>query len=81
MLKHVIEIVNGFDLKDKLVAQTFDGADVMSGRIGGWQTKVKEHYPKALFIHCFSNSLNLVLSQAALNIKDCTIFLTGIGYF
>lgn len=85
MLKHVIEIVNEFDLKDKLVAWatefwTYDGAAVMSGDIGGLQAKVQEHYPKALFIHCFSHSLNLVLSQAASNIRDCKIFfqtLTG----
>lgn len=41
----------------------------MSGHVGGLQAKVKELYPKALFVHCLSLSLNLVLSQVASNIK------------
>ncbi|XP_022160087.1 zinc finger MYM-type protein 1-like [Myzus persicae] len=84
LLKHVIDIVNRYELKHKLVAQTYDGAAVMSGHVGGLQVKVKELYPKALFVHCFSHSLNLVLSQSASNIKDCKIFfqtLTGMGSF
>jgi len=86
-LKHVINIINRFELKDKLdkLAQTDDGAAVMTGHIGGLQAKVKELYTKALFVHCFSNLLNLGLSQAASNIKDCKIFffqvLTGMGSF
>jgi len=42
----------------------------MSGRVGELQAKVKELYPKPFFVHCFNYSLNLVLSQAASNIKD-----------
>ncbi|XP_025203219.1 SCAN domain-containing protein 3-like [Melanaphis sacchari] len=53
LLKHVIDIVNRYELKHKLVAQTYDGAAVMSGHVGGLQVKVKELYPKALFVHCF----------------------------
>ncbi|KAL4104452.1 hypothetical protein QTP88_019753 [Uroleucon formosanum] len=84
LFKHVIDIVNRYELKHKLVAQTYDGAAVMSGHVRGLQVKVKELYPKALFVHCFSHSLNLVLSQSASNIKDCKIFfqtLTGMGSF
>ncbi|KAL4130820.1 hypothetical protein QTP88_008201 [Uroleucon formosanum] len=84
LFKHIIDIVNRYELKYKLVAQTYDGAVVMSGHVGGLQVKVKELYPKASFVHCFSHSLNLVLSQSASNIKDCKIFfqtLTGMGSF
>ncbi|KAL4083837.1 hypothetical protein QTP88_029153 [Uroleucon formosanum] len=84
LFKHVIDIVNRYELKHKLVAQTYDGAAVMSGHVGGLQVKVKELYPKVLFVHCFSHSLNLVLSQSTSNIKDCKIFfqtLIGMGSF
>lgn len=56
----------------------------MSGHVRGLQVKAKELYLKALFVHCFSHSLNIVLSQAASNIKEWKIFfqtLTGMGSF
>jgi len=53
----------------------------MSGHVGGLQVKVKELYPKALGVHCFSHSLNLVLSQAASNIKDCTTFYSNTNWY
>lgn len=50
---------------EKLVAQCYDGAAVMSGSIAGVQMKIKEHYPGAHFVHCYAHQLNLVLQKAA----------------
>ncbi|KAL4135414.1 hypothetical protein QTP88_007027 [Uroleucon formosanum] len=72
LLKHVIGIINRYELKHKLVAQTYDGAAVMSGHVGGLQVKVKE--PKALFVHCFSHLLNLT-------VRFFFQTLTGMGSF
>ena len=38
-----------FEAKTKLVSQTFDGAAVMSGKVSGVQTLMKQDYPHAHF--------------------------------
>ena len=43
------------------VAQSYDGAAVMLDELNGVQAKVKESAPDAIFIHCFTHKLNLVL--------------------
>jgi hypothetical protein len=35
LLQHVIKTANEFDLRNKLLAQTIDGAAVMAGHTGG----------------------------------------------
>lgn len=48
----VFEILNenmqGYNFKDKLVAQTYDGAAVMASDLNGLQAKVKAIAPSAL---------------------------------
>ncbi|XP_025191788.1 52 kDa repressor of the inhibitor of the protein kinase-like [Melanaphis sacchari] len=72
----------GLDL-DKLRGQGYDGAATMSGNFRGVQAIVKKSYPKALYTHCVSHSLNLCLSDAAKTqairnsfsiISDCCTF-------
>ena len=63
----------------KLVAQSYDGAAVMSGELNGVQAKVKESAPDAIFIHCFAHRLNLVLIQATSRICKCKIFFSTLG--
>ena len=68
----------------KLIAQTYDGAAVMSGKLNGVQAKEKDSAPDAIFIHCLAHKLNLVLIQAALHIPKCNIFfstLEGLSSF
>src|SRR5215469_2661102 len=50
--------------KEKLIAQTYDGANVMRGSSSGVQALVKEIYPKAEYIHCHAHQLNLVMQNA-----------------
>ncbi|XP_067943161.1 uncharacterized protein [Watersipora subatra] len=47
--------------------QCYDGAAVMSGVKNGVATKVN---PKALYIHCYAHSLNLVAQDTT---KDCSV--------
>ena len=63
----------------KLIAQTYDGAAVMSGELNGVQAKVKDSAPDAIFIHCLAHKLNFELIQAALHIPKCNIFFSTIG--
>lgn len=48
----------------KLVGQGYDGAATMCGHVSGVQTRIKEKYPNARYVHCASHRLNLALSNA-----------------
>ncbi|XP_071042664.1 zinc finger MYM-type protein 1-like [Parasteatoda tepidariorum] len=75
LLEHVQKTVSEYKLADKFVAQTYDGAAVMSGHLSGLHKKGTD--PKALFMHRYAHVLNFVLSQGMNNILECnTIFST-----
>ena len=61
-----------YDFKNKLVAQTYDGAAVMSGQLNGLQAKIKEVAPQAVFVHCYAHVLNLALLKSSKIIKEST---------
>ena len=84
LFRHVVKIVEEFQIKDKLVGQTYDGVSVMSGHANGLQKKVLDEFPLAIFTHCYAHVLNLVLQQGLSNIKECRIFfqtLSGLASF
>lgn len=84
LLEHVKIVLNDFKCGSKLIAQTYDGAAVMAGQVSGLNIKVKELYPTAIFVHCYSHLLNLTLQQSASNIKECKVFfqtLSGLSTF
>ena len=45
-----------------MVAQIYDGASAMSGKENGAPALVRKQCPYAVFVHCFSHCLNLVIS-------------------
>ncbi|XP_076035906.1 uncharacterized protein LOC143021925 isoform X3 [Oratosquilla oratoria] len=63
-----------YNCGEKLVAQTYDGAVIMASHLNGVQLKVREKSPAALFTHCYAHELNVVLSQSAKFIPECTSF-------
>lgn len=54
----------GIDLEIMLIGQGYDGASTMSGSITGVKTRIQEMFPKAMYVHCASHRLNLVLSHS-----------------
>ncbi|CAG9765677.1 unnamed protein product [Ceutorhynchus assimilis] len=60
--------------KEKLIAQSYDGAAVMSGRNTGVQAQVKEKYNFAHFVHCYAHQLNLIMSKAASESPQVRLF-------
>jgi len=48
---------------DKLIGQGYDGGSAMAGKEGGVQAIIRRRYPKALFVHCSSHRLNLVIND------------------
>ena len=53
---------------DMIIGQWYDGASNMSGQYGGLQAKINEIVGnKAIYIHCYAHSLNLVVSNTMQN--------------
>lgn len=44
-----------------IVAQAYDGANVMSGKFNGVQQKIKSKYPYAVYTHCMAHRINLIV--------------------
>ncbi|XP_060857951.1 zinc finger MYM-type protein 1-like [Metopolophium dirhodum] len=53
-----------------IVAQSYDGASVMSGNMNGVQAKIKEQHPAAVYTHCMAHRLNLVVVDTCKSIKS-----------
>ncbi len=60
----------------KCVAQTYDGAAVMSGVAGGVQYLFRERHPEAIYVHCYAHELNLVLCHTCRGITEATEFFS-----
>nr|XP_013768387.1 PREDICTED: zinc finger MYM-type protein 1-like [Pundamilia nyererei] len=54
----------------KCVAQTYDGAAVMSGSTGGVQAHFRRLHPEAIYVHCYAYQLNLVLCNTCKAIPE-----------
>ena len=80
VIKGILDQYTGIT-NNKLIMQTYDGASVMSGHIGGVQTLMRQQYPFAYFVHCAAHRLNLVLSQAVSSISPVKVFFANVGYF
>nr|CAI5859261.1 unnamed protein product [Callosobruchus analis] len=60
--------------KLKLIAQSYDGTSVMSGKTNGVQAP--RTYPHAHFIHCYAHQFNLIIQRAAQCNKNISTFST-----
>lgn len=50
--------------------QGYDGASAMSGAYSGVQKRILAKEPQAIYIHCASHNLNLVLNDACQNVAE-----------
>lgn len=58
----ILEVIEPLQLDPSLcVGFSFDGASVMSGNKGGVHVILKQTFPQAVYVHCNSHRLNLVL--------------------
>lgn len=64
-----LDTISLFDIP--IVAQSYDGANVMSGKFGGVQQKVKLKHPFAIYTHCMAHRVNLVVLDMCKMIKVC----------
>ena len=66
------------DNSAKLIAQTYDGASVMSGSTGGVQAIIKKSFPTAEYVHCYAHQVNLVMGKAASINRNVRIFFSNL---
>ena len=55
--------------KIKIIAQSYDGANVMSGKFNGIQAKIKNSFPYAIYTHCMAHRMNLVIMDMCKHLK------------
>ncbi|KAK5648108.1 hypothetical protein RI129_003000 [Pyrocoelia pectoralis] len=72
ILKRCSEL--GLDMT-KCVGQGYDGAATMAGHISGVQSRIRQQYPNARYVHCASHRLNLALS----NTMSCSMARNCLG--
>jgi hypothetical protein len=77
----LISKFNKYDLKNKLIAQTYDGAAVMASELNGLQAKIKSFAPQAIFTNCYAHALNLVMGKACNSIQQVRIFFSTLSGF
>ena len=65
LTQYILGILQKFNSVEKLVAQTYDGASVMSSELNRVQAKIKEDVPEAMFLHCYAHKLNSVVLHSA----------------
>lgn len=64
--------------KTKVISQSYDGANVMSGAHSGVQEIVKQIYPYAHYVHCYAHKLNLIMAQATSQNTQVRIFFADL---
>lgn len=68
----------GVDVK-KIVAQCYDGANVMSGDFGGMQVVVSRELGRNIpYIHCFNHRLHLVIREILRTVSDARTFFDQV---
>lgn len=59
---------------NNLVGQGYDGCSAMAGKENGVQTRIRKEFKRAIFVHCASHRLNLVVNDlnAVAQIRNAT---------
>ncbi|XP_050435438.1 zinc finger MYM-type protein 1-like [Adelges cooleyi] len=77
ILKEIDPILEKYP--QKLIAQAYDGAAVMSGQKSGVNVRVQEKYPYAYFSHCYAHQLKLIMAQATSQNKQVKLFFSNLS--
>ena len=58
---------------------SYDGASVMSGCFCSVRTRLRDKVPQAVYLHCHSHRLNLILGDCVKNISGLPLFFSVIN--
>lgn len=76
--KKILEVLEPLQLDPELcVGFSFDRAAVMSGEKSGVQVQLKKTFPYAVYVHCHSHHLNMVLMTASKVRRLCALQTLG----
>lgn len=68
--REILDFIGRGNLREvPIIAQSYDGAAVMSGQKSGVQARIQANYPKAIFTHCMAHRLNLVVVDVCKLVK------------
>lgn len=77
LLSYVKETLNRCGIDSQLcIAQTYDGASVMSGTSRGVQALFRQEVPQAVYVHCMNHRRNLVIVDVCKAIKPVRDFFS-----
>lgn len=79
LYQETLKVLNINDINlTKCRGQAYDGASVMSGAYNGVQALLRNDVPSALYVHCASHNLNLVINDAVKSCKKVSSFFTTL---
>jgi hypothetical protein len=77
----LLEQIQKWNINDKIICQTYDGAAVMAGQVISVPAIIKNTYPNAMFIHSCAHQLNLVFLHGSKTIKAVRLFISDLTMF
>ncbi|XP_022161669.1 zinc finger MYM-type protein 1-like isoform X2 [Myzus persicae] len=77
----LLEQIQKWNIGNKIICQTYDGAAVMAGKVISVPGLIKNTYPNAIFIHSCAHQLNLVFLHGSKTIKAVRLFISDLTMF
>lgn len=78
LAEFILKKLEGFEPARKLIAQTYDGASVMSGHISGVQARIRQVIAAAIYIHCMAHEVCYICTRNVDILEMCrTAILHG----
>ena len=75
--QYITELLSKIGVDIKLcMAQSYDGASVMSGHVSGVQKSIKDYSEWALYVHCYAHRLNLIVVDCCKSVKHVADFFS-----
>ncbi|XP_025406287.1 protein ZBED8-like [Sipha flava] len=70
VIEKFLDFIDFSKNQDAETAQSYDGANVMSGKFNGLQNKIKNQYPHAIYTHCMAHKMNLIVIDMCKYVKN-----------
>ncbi|GBM43161.1 hypothetical protein AVEN_128486-1 [Araneus ventricosus] len=64
---------------EKLISQSYDGTNVMSGQHAGVQAFIQCAYKNAQYVHCYAHKLKLIVGQATSQNQQVRVFFSNLS--
>lgn len=78
LISVVLEAIQAYSSSDKLIAHCYTGTAVKGQEIAELRAIMKENFPSAAFVHCFTYKLNAWLVKSLSSIIRCDKFFKTI---